>query len=158
MRELISRLEGSQFKNKMFYQINASIYIYICMFCEYVQCKDMWKHPTAKKESYLHFTLPQSLLTARKEWSNGGGSSLEKALAMAAFGQMMKTGASINGWWGSHQQSGRFGGGHHHIVFFRTHRHNPSENDDINELLVAASPALLLLEQEYKKLISVKKN
>ena len=103
-----------------------------------------------QQKKYLHFTLPQSLLTARDEWNNSSrGSSLEKALAMAAFGQMMKTGASINGWWGS-QRNHNFGddGIKHCVVFFRSHRDSHSD-----KLLVAASPALLVLEQEYKKLI-----
>lgn len=74
---------------------------------------------------YYHFTLPQTILNAKKEWLSGNRiiTDYEKALAMIVFGQMMKTGASINSWW--------WGSNHDHLaphsrthanqtVFFRT--------------------------------------
>ena len=117
----------------------------------------MWPQSKSKPHEYLHFNLPKSILTAREKWNDASRSSLEKALAMAAFGQMMKTGASINGWWGSQRNHNFSNGSKHCIVFFRSHR-DGGAGDDVqhSKLLVAASPALLLLEQEYKKLIFVK--
>jgi hypothetical protein len=72
-----------------------------------------------------HFTLPQSILNAKTEWLNGSRniSSYEKALAMIVFGQMMKTGASINGWWWGTNPDHNVGpqSSHpNHIIFFKT--------------------------------------
>ena len=96
-----------------------------------------------KPVEYYHFTPPKQWLDARKNWQHRGRvSSLEKALAMAAFGQMMKTGMSISGWWGTEPNHIN-----EHRFFFSGHRHT-SDGD----LLVTATPTLLQLEHDYKQL------
>jgi hypothetical protein len=104
---------------------------------------------------YYHFTLPQSILNAKKEWLSGNRSisSYEKALAMIVFGQMMRTGASINGWWWGSNTDHQGPPSHppNQTLFFRTHTasNNPSS---YFSPVVEPTTSLRKLELTFKSL------
>ena len=100
-----------------------------------------------------HFTLPQSFLNARKEWLDGNRSisSYEKALAMIVFGQMMKSGASINGWWwgtNPDHNVGRQSQHTDHIIFFKT----LPPNSKYSSPVVEPTASLRKLEHMFQSL------
>jgi hypothetical protein len=118
------------------------------------------KRQNEKKEStaeiashYYPFTLPQSILNARREWSSGSQniSNYEKALAMIVFGQLMKTGASINGWWWGTNPDQNVGvnSSSNQVIFFQTH---PEVESRYFSPVVKPTESLKKLEAMFNKI------
>ena len=104
---------------------------------------------------YYLFTLPQTILNAKKEWLSGNRiiTDYEKALAMIVFGQMMKTGASINSWWwgSNHDILAPHSRTHENqTVFFRTVP--PQQDSEYISPVVEPTASLRKLELTYQNI------
>ena len=90
---------------------------------------------------------PETLTTIARKWPNSF-SNYERLAAMAAFGQMIKAGASINGWWwgldhSTYEQNNSL----KHVFYFQSIP--PSPNTPCSMTVVEATQSLLDLREKF---------